>query len=373
LRRYLQYLRDPFYWRRALLRLAESLTGRRHLETVLDQVIRDNWSLGEFAASSPAGLPAAGTRLLYLAPKFDYGNPARGYSYEENHFLPSLVALGFHVVRLDSLSLARMVGRRGASELLLEVAYRFRPEVAFSVLFRDDFEADAVEALKRAGCVSLNWFTDDHWRFDAFSARWAPRFSWAITTDHEALSKYQARGLTNVIRSQWGVNHRLYRPLARARRYDVTFIGQPHGDRRAVIRRLRRAGLRVETWGYGWPSGKTTTRQAVEIINASAVNLNLSNAVTGRSDQVKGRDFEVPACRGLLLTRRVPRLEEYFVLGAEVLAYETVEELEGQIRRALADPAGADRVREAGYRRTIRDHTYERRLTEIFRTIGVFG
>ena len=373
LKRYLQYLRDPFYWRRALLRLTEVVTRPMHLETVMDQVMRDNWSLGELAASSQTGLPAAGARLLYIAPTFDYGNPARGYSYEENHFLPSLVALGFHVIRLDSLSLVKRLGTRGASELLTEVTHRFRPEVSFSVLFKDDFEAEAVEALKRAGCVSVNWFTDDHWRFETFSSRWAPRFSWAVTTDRAAIPKYHARGITSVIRSQWGVNHRLYRPLDRIRRYDVTFIGQPHGDRRAVIARLRRAGLRVDTWGYGWPGGKTTTRQAVEIISESAVNLNLSNAVTGRTDQVKGRDFEVPASRGLLLTRRVPGMEEYFELGTEILTYETVEDLERQIRRVLADPAEADRVRDAGYRRTIRDHTYERRFMEIFQTIGVFS
>jgi spore maturation protein CgeB len=309
--------------------------------------------------------------LLYVAPRLDYGNPARGYSYEENHFLPAMERLGFDVIRFDSLTLVKRLGKSMASELLVELAFRVRPDAAFFVLFKDDFSEAAVEDLRRNGCVTFNWFTDDHWRFDSFSSRWAPRFTWAITTDPRAVARYRERAIANVIRSQWGVNDRLYRSLDRPRRFDVSFIGQPHGSRRATLAAIRRAGVSVEAWGYGWPTGKLSTRRAVEVINESAVNLNLSNAVTGAGDQIKGRDFEVPACRALLLTQHVEALEEYYQVGSEVLVYENLDDLIGKIRWALDHPADADTVREAGYRRVLRDHTYEHRFAEIFRQAGV--
>ncbi len=371
MRDYRRYLRDPYYWRRALVRVVEAVTRRTHLETLLDDLLRDSWYP---ANPSPADSPSPGTgiRLLYVAPKFDYGNPARGYSYEENHFLPALVSLGFQVIRLDSLSVVGSFGRRVASQLLTELAYRFNPQVAFFVLFKDDFEEDAVEELAKLGCTCLNWFADDHWRFESFSSRWASKFTWVTTTDTLALTKYHAHGIHNVIRSQWGVNHRLYRPLGKACRYNVTFIGQPHGDRRAVLKQLEKAGVRVECWGYGWPRGKISTRQAVEIINESVLNLDLSKAVTGGGDQIKGRDFEVPACHGLLLTGQAPGLDEYFVPGTEVLTYENLEDLLQKIRWALDRPTEAGKVRDAGYQRVLREHTYEKRFSDIFRAIGVF-
>jgi spore maturation protein CgeB len=368
-----RYLSDPYYWCKAVHRFFDAVTRRLHLETHLDHLVADNARLVVPHGQTDQPLPGAGLRLLYVAQKLDYGNPARGFSYEENHFLPALAGLGFDIVRFDSLTLLRRLGKQAASDLLVELAFRYRPELAFFVLFRDDFDADAVRELRRLGCVTFNWFADDHWRFEGFSSRWAPYFTWAITTDPRAVVRYRERGIANVIRSQWGVNHRLYRPLDRPRQFDVTFIGQPHGDRRAILRALRGQGIAAEAWGYGWPRGKLSTRRAVEVINESAVNLNLSKAVTRGVDQIKGRDFEVPACRALLLTQQVEALEEYYELGAEVLTYDGLDDLVARIRWVLSHPADADRIREAGYRRVQRDHTYERRFTEIFRQAGVFG
>ncbi|MDR7419934.1 MAG: glycosyltransferase [Armatimonadota bacterium] len=365
------YLSHRYYWRRAVLRLSETVTRRLHLETHLETLVGGSLSLARLERPGSGARPGAGLRVLYVAPRFDYGNPARGYSYEENHFLPALVHLGFDVVRFDSLTLVRRLGRRLASELLVELAFRARPDVAFFVIFKDDFEAAALDELRRLGCVTLNWFTDDHWRFDAFSSRWAPHFSWTITTDPEAVAKYHALGVPHVIRSQWGVNHWLYRPLERRHRFPVTFIGQPHGDRREIVHHLRRAGLPVEVWGYGWPRGKLSTRQAVEVINESAVNLNLSNASVGRVDQIKGRDFEVPACRALLITKDVPALGDYYAIGDEVLTYGDADDLVAKIRWALEHADDADRIRERGYRRVLADHTYEARFMAVFRQAGV--
>jgi len=367
-----RYLTHPYYWRRAVQRLFETVTRRLHLETHLDALVAD-LHVFKTHGGATGSLPGAGIRLLYVAPKFDYGNRARGYSYEENHFLPALAGLGFDLIRFDSLGIVQRLRKRAVNDLLVELAFRFRPDVAFFALFKDDFDETAVEELRRMGCVTFNWFADDHWRFESFSSRWAPRFAWAITTDAGAVAKYRERGITNVIRSQWGVNHELYRPLDRARRFDVSFIGQPHSNRRAVLQALRDAGIAVRAWGYGWPEGKITTRQAVQVINESAVNLNLSNASTGGVDQIKGRDFEVPACRALLLTQRVAALDEYYALDSEVMSYDGLDDLVAKIRWTLDYPTEAERVREAGYQRVLRDHTYERRFVQIFRQAGILS
>ena len=40
---------------------------------------------------------------------------------------------------------------------------------------------------------------------------------------------------------------------------------------------------------------------------------------------------------------------------------------------AVSNVGAAERLREAGYRRALRDHTWERRFEELFRRIGVWG
>ena len=49
-----------------------------------------------------------------------------------------------------------------------------------------------------AGGPTVNWFTDDHWRFDRFSRHFAPAFDWSVTTDRDSLPKYEAIGYDGV-------------------------------------------------------------------------------------------------------------------------------------------------------------------------------
>ena len=129
-------------------------------------------------------------------------------------------------------------------------------------------------------CPTMNWFADDHWRFEGFTRRYAPAFDWSVTTDHDAPPKYRAIGCDGVLLSQWGVNRYAYGRTADAIEHEVTFVGLPHGDRRQVIERLEQAGHTVECWGEGWPKGRIDHDGMVRVFGSSAINLNLSNSST---------------------------------------------------------------------------------------------
>jgi spore maturation protein CgeB len=169
--------------------------------------------------------------------------------------------------------------------------------------------------------------------------------------------------------SQWGCNHFLYQPLPLEKKYDVTFVGQPHGNRPEVIRALQRAGIDVHVWGFGWPNGRISQTEFVRIISESRINLNLSNASVGRADQLKGRDFEVPGCRGFLITKNTEDLGTYYDLGREVETYESTDDLIDKIRHYLKAVLEREAISEAGYRRTMTDHTMEIRLSRLFDTV----
>jgi spore maturation protein CgeB len=86
---------------------------------------------------------------------------------------------------------------------------------------------------------------------------------------------------------------------------------------------------------------------------------------------VRLRDFEAPMCRTCYLTGYTDEIEEFYKVGTEIDTYLTREELVEKVRYYLAHPDAAERLREAGYQRARRDHTWECRFRELFAKTGM--
>jgi spore maturation protein CgeB len=375
-------------------------------------------------------------RILYAAMKYDYGKPEQGLSFEHYNFYHSLLHMGHDILYFDYMTLMQQYGRDGMNRRLKEVAASEKPDLLFAVLFTDQFDPLVLRELTETRLPTVNWFCDDHWRFENYSREWAPCFKWVVTTAASALPKYANLGYRNVIKSQWGCNDVLYRKMDVPLKYDVAFVGQPHGNRRQVIHALRQAGIKVHVWGGGWESGRLSQEEMIRVFNQSRINLNLSNAsmpadtslpviaptvllsdtvrsrlsrsldmvpfgsqvkamgkgwFSGRcgsltasveseppetpdvhySDQIKGRNFEVPSCGGFLLTGMAENLGQYYEIGKEVVCFDDRHDLIEKVRYYLKHENERAAIAEAGYERTIRDHTYPRRFSEIFEQLGM--
>jgi len=164
---------------------------------------------------------------------------------------------------------------------------------------------------------------------------------------------------------------------------------------------MRRSGLRVSTWGYGWKKGRLDQQQMIEVFGRSRINLNLSNAsVTsdGRSpeppnriqrlrrmiaprkalavstgdsyeDQIKGRNFEIPGTGGFQLSGCSEDLASYYEPDKEIVLFSSTDELIDKARRYLKSDAERNAIAMAGYRRTVAEHTYAHRYEAIFREL----
>lgn len=374
-------------------------------------------------------------RILYAAMKYDYGKPEQGFSFEHYNFYHSLLHMGHDILYFDYMTLMQQHGRDRMNRRLKEVVALEKPDLLFAILFTDQFDPLVLHELTETRLQTVNWFCDDHWRFDNYSRDWAPCFTWVVTTAASALPKYASLGYCNVIKSQWGCNDVLYRKMNMPMKYDVSFIGQPHGNRRQVIAALRKAGINVYVWGGGWESGRLSQEGMIRVFNQSRINLNLSNAskptdaslpvipptvcpsdtVRSRlsrsldvvpfgsqvklmrkswfsglcgpltaspeseptenpdvyySDQIKGRNFEVPGCGGFLLTGMAENLGQYYEIGKEVVCFDDRHDLIEKVRYYLKHEDERAVIAKAGYERTLREHTYARRFSEIFEQIG---
>lgn len=359
-------------------------------------------------------------KILYAAQKYDYGDARRGFGFEHHNFYGVLERMCGEILYFDLGTETSERGRRGASQRLSEIAHQEKPDLLFSVMWENTVYEDTLRDIsENSDTITLNWFCDDHWRFDEFSQRWAPCFNWVVTTSCNALARYELAGINNVIKSQWACNPKRYPKLDLPMIHDVTFVGLPHGRRREVITKLRDAGINAQAFGHGWDRGRLTHDEMIRVFNQSRINLNFaessvmrpvhrveqwwhhqagrrllripagwrvdglarraiqtlfnrSSAVQANNPaQIKGRNFEVPSCGGFLLTNPAENIGDYFVPGRDIGVFQNDEQLIDQIRYYLSHENERANVADSGYRRAMAEHTYEQRFREIFDQIGL--
>src|SRR5580692_11718779 len=137
--------------------------------------------------------------ILYIAMRHEYGDPSRGLSFEENNFRSSLEGMGHRLSAFDLVERGKRDGVTRMRSDLIELAGETRPELAFFALFTDQLDPRTIEAVGQVGgCPTVNWFADDHWRFESFTRHLAPFFDVAATTDPDSLPKYRLLADTRV-------------------------------------------------------------------------------------------------------------------------------------------------------------------------------
>lgn len=306
-------------------------------------------------------------RILCVFGRHNYGDAARGEGVEYTHFLPALRALGHEVEFFESFSRSGHADFAALNRALLVRAESFRPQVVFMVLMMAEVWLETVALLRAAGCRVVNWSTDDSWKYREFSRLIARDFDLYATTCPDAPAWYAADGITNVRLTQWAASASwLHAPIpANQCRYQASFVGSAYGNRPARIAALRNAGVMVECFGHGWPSGPVTAEHIPRIMRDSVLSLNFSEAGGGSGQQIKARLFEVPAAGGMLLTEAAAHVEDYFQPDAEVAVFEGDADLAQKAHDLLADPQRRDAIAAAGHARAAASHTYERRLAAL--------
>ena len=77
------------------------------------------------------------------------------------------------------------------------------------------------------------------------------------------------------------------------------------------------------------------------------------------------RMFESTGVGSLLLTDKKSNLSQYFDINNEVIVYEDFDDAAEKIKTLLSNPGLLKRVAFAGQGRTLRDHTYSKRIEKL--------
>ena len=329
-------------------------------------------------------------RISFIGAEWDYGDPKRGHSFEYDTFFQTLQKDGHEVTLLDVGAL-RNKSTEEVERVVRSSVEAARPELVFCFLFEKEVPPEVLAKVRERDAVPvINWFADDHWRYDDFSRLYAPALTLSVTTSSEAASRYSDDGYPHLF-SQWGYADKLYGtpPIRDEFEEGIVFVGQPYGDRARSLENLGAKlpdGSSVALYGHGTAKGRTTPTRMIELFNRSAASVNFSSSwqpgflsrLKRRQlrrrhvpPQLKARVFEVTGAGGLLLTQPSEDLPLYFKKDEEIIVFESDAELAEAARKAIVDPEWRRRVASAGAARCRAEHTITHRLNDVFEAIGL--
>jgi spore maturation protein CgeB len=320
-----------------------------------------------------------------------YGDSKRERSYEYFNFYLTLQRMGHTVELFDYMDELNSLGSDAMHRKLLDRVHENQPDVAIFSLYTDQLKQVFIDQLRQY-TRTFCFFHDDTWRVD-YARSWARHYDFFSSPDVHGPLKYRQLGLDNCIYFPFGCNEQIFRKLDVPKKYDVSFVGTWHPYREWIVSRIRKAGIKVAVAGYRWAAGEVNQDQMVNYFNQSKINLNLSNsaswdmrylasspvAIVNRLhskknvEQMKARIFEVNGCGGFQLSYYVEGIANCYVPDRELVIYTDVDDLIEKIRFYLKQDALRESIAEAGYNRTMQEHTFAHRFKNVFTRMDLIG
>ena len=137
----------------------------------------------------------------------------------------------------------------------------------------------------------------------------------------------------------------------------------------------------LKIWGTSYPQWLESPLRAnypgvyvAEFEKSKAFNaakIVLNTMIYAEIEGVNCRLFEAAGCGAFQITDWKPGLSELFEAEREVVTFETRQELKEKVDYYLAHAEERQRIADRAYARAQRDHTYEVRLREMFRVLGL--
>lgn len=222
--------------------------------------------------------------------------------------------------------------------------------------------------------LSINWYPDDAFQL-ARIRRFSKIFDLLFTFD-----PYIKRILTRE-----GYSNLEYLPFAdtppkkvgaTTKKYPLVFIGQYDKTREGYLWSVRDLGLSI--WG---PWEHTKVRKCVvarhipqsqvrQVYSEAKIVLNIHSHSFGdeRDSLTEGtnlRTFMASGVGAFQLAEYRKDLENLYTLGKELVTFTDAEDLRGKILYYLKHDKRREEIARAAYERTVRDHTYVKRMQQL--------
>lgn len=302
----------------------------------------------------------------------------------------------------------------------------------FSYLMDGMVDVGVIDEVRKTGVPTCNFSCNNTHQFDLVHDI-SLHFDFNLHSEKEAARKFYDIG-ANPIWFPMAANPRYYHPYETVKKIDVSFVGQCYARRPYYIWFLLENGIDVHVFGPGWKqkndqlflrqiirtirrlnlliklllvssSGKRyqfaaqlmdmdlrnhlsrkykshfhgiiSDEQMVKNYSESKISLGFLEVYDGHNPALKVqqhihlREFEAPMSGAFYLTGYTKELAEFYEPDKEIVIYHSEHEMLEKIRYYLTHPDQAEKIRQAGYIRARRDHTYQRRFETLFQNLNL--
>lgn len=215
-----------------------------------------------------------------------------------------------------------------------------------------------------------------------------PLYDLVFTTKTFGIADMQQFGVKNAVFIPHGFDPEIHRPLpvgSEERNIfgcDVSFIGTWSAKKEQWLAHLKETlpAIDLKIWGDQWnKTTATSLKTSIQgksvvgdlyalAIQCSRINLGiLSEQVSGASsgDLITSRTFHIPGASGFMLHERNEESLLYYTENDEAGFFDGPEELAAQVKYFLAQDAIRDKIRLAGHKRAVADHSLDARASVI--------
>jgi spore maturation protein CgeB len=267
---------------------------------------------------------------------------------------------------------------------LIAAVRAFQPD-ALVVLKGETISRETLVTLRTQKIPLVSWWVDDPFRFPKW-LRHFELFDIVFAFDKECVANLKERGLKHVEYLPCACDPTTFYPQSLdpadypLLNCTVGFVAVYYPERAALLSQMK--GLDLGLWGGGWeaapefnelPAGtwrgpRISAADAAKVYNLAKICPNVHHSQT-RIGGINTRTFEILASGGFELVDNVPGLAEHFEVGHEIVAYSSPTQFHELTKYYLSHPSERAAIIERGRSRVLRDHTYEKRLEVILKTL----
>lgn len=222
---------------------------------------------------------------------------------------------------------------------------------------------------KNSKTITLAWNCDDEWLWNdggsCGTKNIANNYDYCVTSLEDFIERYHNIGQKNVILGQWGYSED-WKPKKVKKDIDVYFCGQKNAVRDEYFKTLADLGIKVVIEGPDY-SGRLEFQDMINTYRRAKIALNFVTGIKAPLiyQQVKCRNFEIPALGTFLLSEWCPALDKFFVKDKEVGSFKTGEEAARKIKYYLANEEKREAIAKAGMKRC-KEYSFENILKRVF-------
>ncbi len=265
---------------------------------------------------------------------------------------------------------------------------------------------------------TINWSCNSH-QFETLHKKISPHvdLNTYISLNHREL--YDSVGAESFW-SPMAASESIYNP-SNQKDIDISFIGSAYGNRPYYIWRLLQSGIPLKIYGTGWKyennlknflklyvapiiytfysRGKLLDNldklqrtniikiiseytvvgpnlnddDYADILSRSSISLNFPESRRNHDFMnpevtfgCNFRDFEVPLSKTMLMTQDSEELDFFYKRDDEVIAFGNETDMIEKVKYYSSHESEARRVAQKGYERAIAEHTWKKRLDQLF-------